>query len=80
MSLWCYIAGDDTPILVTTSSSTFIIELKDSIKEKRKYGLLKSVDAADLTLWKVRMTLVVIRSDIMGDTTLAYTAYLYHAI
>jgi len=36
-----------------------IADLKDSIKEKCKNGVLRGVLAKDLTLWKVRMTLVV---------------------
>jgi hypothetical protein len=49
-----------------------ILNLKVLIKEEGKNGVLKSVDAQDLTLWKVRLTLVVICSDLMGDTTLGY--------
>jgi len=64
---------------MTASSSTFIGQLKKLIREERKNGVLSSVDAADLTLWKVRMTFLAIRSDIMGDTTLAYGGYPYQA-
>jgi hypothetical protein len=31
--------------------------LKDLIKEKGKNGVFRGVDAHDLTLWKVRMTM-----------------------
>jgi len=75
--LWCYVAGDNVPFLVTASSSTFISQLKDLIKEKGINASEHAVLAKDLTLWKVRMTFLVIRSDITGDTTLAYGGYPY---
>ena len=65
--LWCYVVGDNVPFLVTASSSTFIGQLKKLIREERKNSVLSSVDAKDLTLWKVRMTFLAIRSDITGD-------------
>jgi hypothetical protein len=77
---WCYVVGDNTAFPVVASSTTFIGKLKDLIKEKGKNGVLNSVDAKDLILWKVRMSLVVIRSDITGDTTLAYGGYPCQAI
>jgi len=69
--LWCYVAGDNVPFLVTASSSTFISQLKDLIKEKGINATEHAVLAKDLNLWKVRMTFLAIRSDITGDTTLA---------
>jgi hypothetical protein len=52
--LWCKIEGDSTPFQVMISSNAFVSTLKESILEKRKHGLLRGVDAADLTLRKVR--------------------------
>ena len=79
-NLWCYIQGDNTAFPLIASSTIFVDLLKDSIKEERKNGVLKNVDAKDLTLWKVRMTFLAIRSDIMGDTTLSYAGYPCQAI
>ena len=74
-NLWCYIQGDNTAFLLIASSTISVGLLKNLIKEECKNGVLKDVDAADLTLWKVRMTFLVIRSDITGDTTLASGGY-----
>ena len=43
---------------VVDSPSKTVSELKKSIKKECKNGVLKTVDAIDLTLWKVRMTMV----------------------
>jgi len=40
---------------VKPTGSMDIIELKDLIKEEHNDGVLKSVDAPDLTLWKVTL-------------------------
>jgi hypothetical protein len=53
--LWCHVVGNNTPFRVIASSPTSIGRLKDFIKDKRKNGVLKTVDAKDLTLWRVRM-------------------------
>jgi len=52
--LWCKIEGDSTPFQVMVPSNAFVSTLKESILDKRKHGLLRGVDAADLTLRKVR--------------------------
>jgi hypothetical protein len=77
--IWCIVKGDTSLFHVNALPTICIAELKDLIKEQRKNGLLRGVFAKDLNLWKVRMTLVVIRSDIMGDTTLAFGGYPYRA-
>jgi hypothetical protein len=51
--LWCFVEGDNTVFPVIASSTLFIGELKDKIKEN-KSNLLQRVDASSLTLWKVR--------------------------
>jgi hypothetical protein len=74
-ALVCVIAGESSPFIVELAANKNLIYLKGLIKEKGKNGVLSGIDATDLSLWKVRMTLVVIRSDITGDTTLAYGGY-----
>jgi hypothetical protein len=84
-TFWCLVEGDDTPFPITAALTTPIGVLKEWIKEK---GVLSSVDATDLILWKVRMTMAsdsttnspVIISDITGDTSLAYGGYPCQAI
>ena len=51
---WCFVEGDTTPFPVTASSTIFIDDLKNKIKEKGNNGVFNSVLAKDLTLWKVR--------------------------
>jgi len=75
--LQCLIKGEPVAFRVELKGSKNIIELKDLIKQEGMNGVLKFVDAKDLILWKVRMTFLVIRSDITGDTTLAYGGYPY---
>jgi hypothetical protein len=53
----CLIEGDTTIFAVIALPIISIGELKYTIKEKCKNGVLHSVLAKDLTLWKVRMTL-----------------------
>jgi hypothetical protein len=55
--IWCLVEGDGTLFPVVDSLRKTVIELKELIKEKCKNGVLKNVDAKDLTLWKVRMTM-----------------------
>ena len=78
-NLWCYVVGDNTVFPVIASPTISVGQLKVLIKEMGKNGVLSSIDAPDLTLWKVRMTFLAIHSDIMGDTTLAYGGYPYQA-
>jgi hypothetical protein len=54
---WCLVEGDNTVFPVTAPLTTPIYVLKDKIKEECKNGVLSRVDASDLTLWKVRMTM-----------------------
>jgi hypothetical protein len=54
---WCLVEGENTVFPVTAPLTTPIYVLKDKIKEERKNGMLSRVDASDLTLWKVRMTM-----------------------
>jgi len=57
-SLWCYVQGDNTYFPVIASSAISIGVLQKMIKEEGKNGVLNSVDAKDLTLWKVRYIMV----------------------
>ena len=53
--LWCLIEGDTRPFSVTVSSSVSTSKLKRMIKqEKENNSRVKSIDALDLILWKVR--------------------------
>jgi len=52
-NLWCYVQGDNTYFPVIASSAISIGVLQKMIKEDGKNGVLNSVDAKDLTLWKV---------------------------
>ena len=54
-ALTCLIEGDSSLFPVSVTGDENIMVLKDLIREKRKNGVLSNVDAADLTLWKVRM-------------------------
>jgi Crinkler effector protein N-terminal domain len=56
-ALHCLIEGDSSLFRVKPTGSVDIMELKELIKEKGKNGVLNGVDAKDLTLWKVRMTM-----------------------
>ena len=78
-NLWCFVVGDKTVFPVIASPTIPVALLMKLIREERKNSVLSSIDAADLTLWKVRMTFLAIHSDIMGDTTLAYGGYPYQA-
>ena len=50
------IEGEYEPFAVNISGDDNIYNLKDLIRENHKHGgALSSVNAADLTLWKVRM-------------------------
>ena len=51
--LWCFVEGDTTLFSVIASSISICV-LKDLIKET---GVFNGIDAKDLILWKVRMTL-----------------------
>jgi hypothetical protein len=51
--LWCIIEGDFKPFQVTVPGDSYVTVLKEAIVEKRKYGALRSIDATDLTVWKV---------------------------
>ena len=56
-TLLCLIIGESVLFTVKPTGSLDIIDLKSLIKEDRKEGVLGSVDAKDLILWKVRMSL-----------------------
>jgi hypothetical protein len=55
--LWCYVEGDETVFDlvfdVIASSTISISKLRQTIKEKRS-NILQGIDAASLTLSKVR--------------------------
>jgi hypothetical protein len=71
--IWCLLEGESALFSVTALPTISIYELKNLIKKEKTQAI--NVDANYLTLWKVRMTMAVIRSDITRDTTLAYTGY-----
>ncbi|KAF8501599.1 hypothetical protein F5888DRAFT_1248949 [Russula emetica] len=52
--LWCHVEGDSTAFPLSASSSLYIGQLKDVVKEKRS-DVLQRVDASSLTLWKVQV-------------------------
>jgi Crinkler effector protein N-terminal domain len=51
--LWCYIKGTSSPFIVDAERTLSIGRLREVIRDKRS-NLLREVDAACLTLWKVR--------------------------
>ena len=63
--IWCLVEGDGTEFHVVSSPSETVCDLKESIKEMCKNGVLKNVDAKELTLWKVRVTMA---SDSTADS------------
>ena len=75
-ALVCLIEGESTPFRVEIAGNKDIMDLKKLIKEEEQI----SAPARNLTLWKVRMTLVVFCSDITDDTNLDYGEYPYHSI
>jgi Crinkler effector protein N-terminal domain len=58
-ALLCLIEGESSLYMfrVEPTGSMDIMQLKELIKEKNKNGMLSSIDAKDLVLWKVRMTM-----------------------
>ena len=55
ITLTCLIEGESSPFIVKPKEDISIMQLKDLIQEKGNKGVLGSVDAKDLLLWKVRM-------------------------
>jgi len=53
---WCLVEGDTAIFSVFASPNMLIDDLKDRIKEKA-HSTLIGVDAKDLRLWEVRMSL-----------------------
>jgi hypothetical protein len=53
----CLVEGDDKLFTIDCPLTTPIVVLKKLIREERKNGLLRNIDATDLTLWKVRVTM-----------------------
>jgi Crinkler effector protein N-terminal domain len=56
-TLVCLIEGDSTWFKVKPTGSMDIVDLRELIWEEGKNSVLRGVDAKDLTLWKVRMTM-----------------------
>ena len=52
ITLTCLIEGESTPFIVKPKKDISIMELKDLIKDK-KSNHLRTIDANELTLWKV---------------------------
>ena len=74
-TLKCLNEGESLPFTVKPKVDIDITELKDLIHQKGINVTERAVLAKDLTLWKVRMIMAVIRSDITVDTTLAFGEY-----
>jgi len=56
-TLVCLIEGDSSLFSVKAAGNMPILKLNDLIVEKRQNGVLKNVDAADMRLWKVSMSM-----------------------
>ena len=56
-TLVCLVSGESSPFKVNPTISMNIMDLKGLIREKGINRVFSSVDAKDLTLWKVRMTM-----------------------
>ena len=54
-ALTCLIEGESLLFRVYPNTDIQILDLKSLIKKERINGVLGSVDATDLILWKVRM-------------------------
>ena len=53
--LYCLIEGESSLFIVEPKEDVSIVELKELIHEECKNGVLRDIDAKDLTVWKVRM-------------------------
>ena len=57
-ALLCLIQGDSAVFEVSVPKEKRVLRLQKLIWEERKNGVLHSVDAADLVLWKVNTSTV----------------------
>ena len=55
ITLTCLIESESSPFIVEPKEDISIMKLKKLIHEEHKNRVLRDVDTADLTLWKVRM-------------------------
>jgi hypothetical protein len=55
ITLTCLTEGKSSPFIIEPKEDISIMKLKDLIQEEDKKGMLGSVDAKMLHLWKVRM-------------------------
>jgi len=55
LELICVVEGDSELFSVQVSFGSQIFVLRELIREKRKWGALREIDAADLKLRKVRL-------------------------
>ena len=51
--LWCLVNSKGTPFKIRVPINFDIGDMKELVKEKRKNGILRGIDATDLVLWKV---------------------------
>ena len=51
--LWCLVDGKDTPFKIRVPINFDIGDVKELVKEKRKNGILREIDATDLVLWNM---------------------------
>lgn len=51
--LWCLVSGKGTPFKIRVPINFDIGDMKELVKEKRKNGIPRGIDATDLVLWKV---------------------------
>jgi hypothetical protein len=56
-ALRCLIEGESSLFMVKPTGSMDILELKYLIQEQGKNGVLSSVDATELVIWKLRMSM-----------------------
>ena len=52
--LLCLIEGDSTVFQVKATANENVLDLKKLIHQEKDKGILRSVNASDLVLWKVR--------------------------
>jgi hypothetical protein len=59
ITLWCNLKGDSSLFSVEIAPEQTVAFLKEFIWEKRKNGMFRGIDAADLVLWKAVLRLTV---------------------
>jgi Crinkler effector protein N-terminal domain len=78
--LLCLIEGDSTVFQVKAPINNNVLDLKGLIREQRKHGVLSSVDAPDLVLWKVSTTSTIASSHSRAEAVAYFTIAAYFTI